>query len=176
MAEDRDALLEQLDVLVTWLECGDADRPELFGSRDEYEWLLRLTGVTRSLLARHHTDADGRCAQCRERRRGWRSWIPPRRVQCQVMARVNAFTTSALDEVWWQVLSQRGDDIHLQDVRAWLDPAPEEHATAQAKHARLIADERVRPYVWGELPTGREFSRPDDAETQELPLLSSRPC
>lgn len=170
MPADRDALLEQLDLLVTWLECGDGERPELFGSRDEYEWLIRLTGFAMAVLTRHDTDADGCCEQCREPRDGWRVWLPRRRVPCHVVARANAFTRSGVEKVWWQALSLRGDEIRLRDVRAWLDATHDEHAaTAPAKHSRVVADELFRPYVWGELPTER--MQPDEIDTQELPRL-----
>jgi hypothetical protein len=44
-AVHRAKLLKQLDLLVRWLECGEEKRPELFDSRDEYEWLLRLRAL-----------------------------------------------------------------------------------------------------------------------------------
>jgi hypothetical protein len=54
----RRRLRKQLAELVTWLETGE-ERPEVFGSTDEDEWLLRLTGVVASLLARHRVDGRG---------------------------------------------------------------------------------------------------------------------
>jgi hypothetical protein len=168
---NRAALLKQLDALITWLECGDEERPKLFGSHDEHEWLLRLSGIARSLLTRHRTDAKGRCRRCWEPRKGILSWIPRRRMPCRILARTVFFATSEIDVVWWQVLSLRGDDIALDEVRAWLDSSPEAQAEEPAKHAAVIADERVQPYYWGELPTGRMPVRPDEAETQGLPRL-----
>jgi hypothetical protein len=90
---------------------------------------------------------------------------------CQVLSRASFFATSELDVVWWQVLSMRGDDITLDEVRAWLDSTPDSQTEEPAKHAVPIIDQRVRPYVWGELPTGRMPVRPDEAPTQELPRL-----
>lgn len=142
---NRAALLKQLDTLVTWLECGDGERPELFGSRDEYEWLLRLAGVANSLVTRHRTDTEGRCRRCREPRKGVRGWIIPRRIPCRVLAKTSFFATSEIDVVWWQALSLRGDDITLDEVRSWLDSSPGEQPEKSAKHAAVTTDARVRP-------------------------------
>lgn len=145
---NRATLLKQLDALITWLECDSDERPELFGSRDEYEWLLRLSGIVRSLLTRHRADANGLCRRCREPSRAVGGWIPQRRMPCRVLARAGFFASSDLDVVWWQVLSLRGDDISLDEVRAWLDSSMGDHTEEPAKHAAIITDERVRPYVW----------------------------
>jgi hypothetical protein len=172
---NRARLLKQLDLLITWLEYGDEERPTLFGSRDEYEWLLRLSALTRSLLTRHQTDEEGRCRRCREpRKRVW-GWVPGRRMPCQVLSRTSFFATSELDVVWWRALSMRGDEITLDEVRAWLNASPDDQAEESAKHAAVITDERVRPYVWGDMPTGRMPVR-DEAETQELPRLPRNRC
>jgi hypothetical protein len=40
-----------------------------------------------------------------------------------VLSTAEFFTRSDLDVVWWQVLSQSGDDITIDEVRAWLWPA-----------------------------------------------------
>lgn len=109
----RATLLTQLDTLITWLECGDEERPAVFGSR---------------------------------------------RMPCRVLGRTDFFASSDLDVVWWQVLSLRGDDIALDEVRAWLDLSLEGQAQEPAKHAAVITDERVQRYYWGELPTGRCLS------------------
>src|SRR5262245_6085520 len=138
---DRATLLKQLGLLVTWLECGGEERPELFSSRDEYEWLLRLSTITRSLLARHQTDDQGRCRRCRERRQRLRDWMPRRLRPCQVLSRASFFATSELDVVWWRALSMRGDDITLDDVRAWLNSSPDSTSEEPAKHAAIITDE-----------------------------------
>jgi hypothetical protein len=177
MATDRESLLEQLTTLLTWLECGDtggnSERPELFGSHDEHEWLLRLTGLVMTLLRQHDTDADGRCDHCHEPRSGWRAGLPRRRAQCQVTAIANAFARSAVDNVWWQALSLRGDDVQLTEVRAWLEGVRDDHAAVTAKHAQVIAEERFRPSNRGELPTDHVW--PVDAETQELPRVPPGP-
>jgi hypothetical protein len=177
---NRATLLKQLDTLITWLECGDEERPSVFGSRDEYEWLLRLSGMVRSLLTRHRTDAHGRCRHCREPHRGLRGLVARRRMPCRVLGRADFFASSDLDVVWWQVLSLRGDDIELDVVRAWLDSSLEVQSQVPAKHVAVITDERVRPYYWGELPTGpdagwagRRSDRGTTALAKELLLMGA---
>jgi hypothetical protein len=61
---DRTELLEQSDVFVTSLEYDDTERPETFGSRTGYEWLIRRTCFAMSLLTRHDTDTDNDCDHC----------------------------------------------------------------------------------------------------------------
>lgn len=118
----RRLLRTQLTELVTWLKTDD--RPELFGSRDESEWLLRLTAVVAALVARHRVDGHGRCEWCQQPRHGWLRLLPrwTNRAPCRVLQAAELFTNSEVEVVWWQVLNQRGDDVTLDEVRAWLRP------------------------------------------------------
>lgn len=197
----RRLLIEQLDELLTWLETDEHDRPELFGSQDEYEWLLRLTAIVFSLLRRHRLDAAGHCRWCHPPQRGWRRWVPRWRGQapCLVYRTAEFLLHSEPEVVWWQAFSLRGDDIVLDDVRAWLSSVsiPQQptkrpvsagdeinrgrHARAENRPARqenLVlaheADVRPRPYARGGMPT-EQFrmlgSSSAEAPTQELPKI-----
>jgi hypothetical protein len=131
---------EQLDELIVWLETSDSDQPKLFGSRDEYEWLLRLAAVVGSLVARHALDDQGRCQWCAHPRRGWRRLLPrwPRRESCRVLDAAEFFTQSDVGIVWWQVFARRGDKITLEDVRAWLRPDQPDDQPADEPHEQPV--------------------------------------
>ena len=194
--EARQRLRQQLAELVRWLETDD-ERPELFGSTDEYEWLLRLAGVVGSLLAHHQVDSHGCCEWCRHRRYGWRRFVPRRtsRTACHVVSTAWSCTTSELDVVWWQVFNMTNEKISLETVRDWLrgNDQPEErldteprHTAREGRHARnddLLASQRattvepqpVRPYVGPTMPTVwffRQSHNPSATETEELPKIN----
>jgi hypothetical protein len=118
----RPRLSDQLHALVQWLEATDVERPELFGSQDEYEWLLRLAAMVLVLLDRHRVDGQGRCRQCGLSRDGWRRLIPlwGQRSPCRVRRAAVFFMHAELAVLWWQVFTLRGDRLDLDDVRAWL--------------------------------------------------------
>jgi hypothetical protein len=190
----RRRLRKQLAELVTWLETGE-ERPELFSSTDEYEWLLRLTGVVAALLARHRVDDRGRCQWCQQRRHGWRRLVPrwTNRTACQVVSAAWSYTTSELAVVWWQVFNLTGEKITLDAVRDWLsaedqpDTEPQ-HAVREGRyvlsddllaglHATTAAEStrHVRPYVSRATPTVQVSRQPSDlpeAETEELPKIN----
>lgn len=172
-------LSDQLHALVQWLEATDVERPELFGSRDEYEWLLRLAAVVLALLDRHRVDGQGRCRQCGLSRDGWRRLMPlwGQRSPCRVRRAAVFFMRAELAVVWWQVFALRGDRLDLDDVRAWLaiqqiaasdvEPSlaqewPDEDESDVGRHA-LLTDARVRL---------REETRPTAAEADRV---SARP-
>jgi hypothetical protein len=191
----RRRLHRQLAELVTWLET-DEDRPVVFGSDNEYEWLLRLTGVVVSLLARHRVDSQGRCQWCDQRRRGWRRLLPRwnSRTVCQVLSTTWSFAASEPALVWWQTFNLTGEKISLEAVREWLstagqsedEPDPEPQHTASEGRSPdddLLAGlwattvqpaQPVRPYVDCAMPTV-QFNRPppelSDAETEQLPKI-----
>lgn len=194
----RQSLLEQLHELVTWLETDEQEHPELFGSRDEYEWLLRLSVIALSLLMRHQVDVRGRCERCQQPRRGWRRLILrwSRRSTCRVLEVAESAAEAKLDVLWWRVFGLRGDDTTLDEVRAWLHQgtsALDESAAGRSpgapgygRHALLthppILSEAaemenhlpVRPYVGPAMPTERLPSptpRLSDAETEVLPKI-----
>lgn len=134
---------EQLDELVVWLETSGDERPDLFGSQDEYEWLLRLAAALGSLLGRHSLDEHGRCQWCARPRRGWRKLLPPwsSRAPCNVLDTTEFFTESDIATVWWQVFAHRGDATTLDEVRAWLTPESDQDS---GEHHALLSDGRVR--------------------------------
>ena len=192
----RRQLRQQLAELVAWMETDD-DRPELFGSTDEYEWLLRLTGVAGSLLARHRVDAQGRCEWCARRRSGWRRFMPRwiNRTGCHVLSTAWSYATDELAVVWWQLFNLTGERFSLEAVRAWLgaeeqaEDEPDSRPTVrrEGRHAQpddLLAGLRatttgqpqpVRPYVAPAMPTERFFPlspNPSAAETEELPKIN----
>jgi hypothetical protein len=193
----RRRLRKQLAEVVTWLETGE-ERPEVFGSTDEYEWLLRLTGVVASLLARHRVDGRRRCEWCQQRRHGWRRLVPrwTNRTACQVVSVAWSYATSELAVVWWQVFNLTGEKISLDGVRDWLsaEDQPEDepdtepqHTPREGRHALsddLLAGLRattaeptqhVRPYVSRATPTVQFSRQPSDrpeAETEELPKIN----
>lgn len=189
-------LIEQLDTLVIWLETFDDSQPELFGSRDEYEWLLRLAAIVGSLLDRHMLDDHGRCRSCTRPPRGWRRLLPrwPRRVSCQVLRAAAFFTKSDIATVWWQVFARRGDPTTLEEVRAWLHRKPDEPhkqpIEGSSEHHALLSDGRVRlrddtapdessrivrPYARPGMPTEQFLRSPaarSEANTEVLPKIN----
>jgi hypothetical protein len=150
---ERRALIDQLHELVAWLETGEQERPELFGTRDEYEWLLRLTTLVLSLIAQHQFDAKCRCLWCHKPRTGWHRWLPRwrQRLSCEVLPVAKFIARAEAEVAWWQAFCLRGDDVSLDQVRAWLypDDQPTEKWPAAAaaddrsRHA-LLTDGRVR--------------------------------
>jgi hypothetical protein len=191
----RRRLRQQLAGLVMWLETGE-ERPEVFGSTDQYEWLLRLAGVVESLLAHHRVDDRGHCERCHRPRRGWRRLMPhrPNRTTCQVVSTAWSYATSELAVVWWQVFTLTGEKTTLAAVRNWLnaehnaDTEPQ-HTVREGRHTLdhddLLAGLRAttpaeptrhtRPYVNHATPTmrhSRPHSDPPNATTQELPTIN----
>jgi hypothetical protein len=191
--KQRRQLRAHLAQLVTWLETDD-HRPELFGSTDEYEWLLRLTTAVASLLARHRVDRHGRCEWCQQRRTGWRRFLPrwENRSRCHVVRTALSLTSSDIAVVWWQAFNLTGDRISHEAVRAWLnaddqpdaepvdEPVPSPSAVHSGRHAlpddtravdqspRADSPQLIRPYV-GPTTTPTPSRPPADADTEQIP-------
>lgn len=196
---NRHGLLEQLHQLVTWLETDEQEHPELFGSHDEYEWLLRLSAITLSLLTRRKVDDRGRCEWCQRPRRGWHRFVPRWSGQstCRVLQVAESAAESKVDVLWWRVFGLRGDDITLDEVRVWLQQgtstvdesaaerspgAPDYGRHALLTHPPVLSTDAagsehpppVRPYVGPAMPTERFPSptpRLSEAETEVLPKI-----
>lgn len=196
----RRHLRAQLAELVTWLETDD-ERPELFGSKDEHEWLLRLTAVVVVLVTKHRVDERGRCDRCHHPRRGWQRLLPrwSNRSLCRVLDTAEFFTSSNVDVVWWQALNLCGANASLDEVRAWLWPEESADEPTDANHEwfadaqdnsrdALLTDGRVRlredtkpaeqlvrPYVPPAAITTQRFPQqlvsPNEAVTEELPKI-----
>jgi hypothetical protein len=186
-------IVDQLGELIAWLESGDDERPKLFGTQDEYEWLLRLAAVATSLTGRHQVDGQGRCVWCHQPRYGWRRLLPrwSDRTPCRVRRTVEFYVESQVETVWWQMFSLRGDDTSLDEVRAWLRPdedddAPVEEAPPQrgevdddyGRHA-LLSDGRVRLREDSppEQPRAvRPYVPPAAIPTEQIPRIPTPPC
>lgn len=142
----RRLMHEQLDELITWLETDD-ERPTLFGSRDEYQWLLRLTATVIGLVARHKVDGHGRCQWCHQPRHGWRRLLPrwSQRAPCRVLRTATLFAESDIELVWCQVFGLRGEDITLDEIRTWLRPdePAEDESVADPAHRWRSGDNKT---------------------------------
>ncbi len=118
----RRSVRRQLAELAEWLEAGDGEQLEVFGSSDQDEWTLRLVAMVLALTTSHQIDREGRCRHCRERQAGWRRFLPrwPRPTACEVHRVAHLFARASVDVVWWQVFMLLGEQRSIEDVRAWL--------------------------------------------------------
>ena len=107
-------LLEQVERLADWLYDDQPREPRAV----EEQTLRLLMGVV-GLLRQHQINKRGQCRFCGWTRWGWRLWH--RRPRCTVYRALDFAMEQPLDVVWWQLLTNMGRDVVLDEVREWWE-------------------------------------------------------